>query len=87
MHLKQSRPGTDETGTIMFRSAPDCTEPYRGPFKRMTAFVVGYDTDDEKLFMKSDRSEAIRYAKDNKLTFDQVLASQLCDEIAEDLFA
>ena len=87
MHLSRSYPGVDETGTIMLQSAPDCVTPYSGPFRKMTVFVAGYSTEHERLFQRAKRTEAIKYARDNKLTFDQVLASQLCDTVAEELFA
>lgn len=82
MHLTRSYPGVDETGTIMIQSAPDCIDPYQGPFRKVTVFVVGYGTEHETLFKKSERTAAIKKARSGKLTFDQVVAGSLCDEVA-----
>ena len=89
MHLSRIHPGVDETGTIMVQSNPDCTTPYSGPFRKMTVFAVGYGTENEKLFVRAKRTEAIAYARSTtpNMTFDQVLAAQLCDQVAEELFA
>ena len=82
MNLRRTYPSADETGTIMLQSAPDCVEPYNGAFRKVTVFVVGYGTDQETLFKRADRTPAIKFAKENRLTFDQVIAGQLCDTAA-----
>jgi hypothetical protein len=64
----------------MLQSAPECTTPYEGIFRQATVFVVGYDTPDEKLFTRGQRTAALKMARDQKLTFDQVVARSLCHE-------
>lgn len=86
MNLKRTFPRPDETGTIMLQSAPECVEPYSGPFRKTTVFVVGYGTESEQLFKRADRTAAITAARDSKLTFDQVVAGQLCSDAVEALF-
>jgi hypothetical protein len=87
MNLKRTFPRPDETGTIMLQSSPECVEPYSGPFRKSTIFVVGYGTEHEQLFTRAQRTQAIAAARQSKLTFDQVVAGQLCSETVEALFA
>ena len=86
MNLKRTFPRPDETGTIMLLSAPDCVEPYAGPFRKTTVFVVGYGTKVEQLFKRADRTAAIAAARDSNATLDQVVAGQLCSDAVEALF-
>lgn len=77
----------DETNTIALQSSSGCTEPYSGPFRKTTVFLVGIGTDSEQLFARADRTAAINKARSEKLTFDQVLAGQLCTDVVDALFA
>lgn len=80
--ISRSFPSTDETGTIMMQSAPECTRPYNGPFRRLSVLVAGYGTEHEQLFRRNQRNDAIRYARQHKVSLDPVPASALCDELA-----
>ena len=62
----------------MLRSAPECSEPYNGIYRQATVFVIGYDTDHETLFTRGERTAALRMAREQKLSFDQVVARSLC---------
>lgn len=87
MNLKRTYPRPDETGTIMLASMPDCTAPYQGAFRKSTVFVVGYGTEHEQLFKRSDRAAAIAAARATKSSLDQVIAGTLCAEAVDALFA
>lgn len=78
-------PSPDETGTIMLQSEPECSTPYNGVFRNVTVLVAGYGTDKEKLFVRKQRTEAIAYARQHKVSLDPVPANQLCDAIALEL--
>lgn len=78
--LTRSFPGVNDDGMTTLQSEPECTEPYDGVFRQATVFIVGYKTEDERLFKRGDRTQALAYAKKNKLTFDQVPARSLCHE-------
>lgn len=87
MNLKRTFVRPDETGTIMLQSAPECVEPYSGPFRKTTVFIVGYGTEYEQVFKRSDRTAAIAAARETKSTFDQVLAGQLCVDTVDALLS
>lgn len=87
MGVSRSFPSPDETGTIMLQSMPDCIDPYTGPFKKMTVLVVGFGTESEKIFRRNQRSEALQYARDNKVSLDPVVAGELCSAAVESVFA
>jgi hypothetical protein len=79
-HLTRAYPGVEETGITLLATAPDCTTPYNGVFRQATVFIVGWNTKDEQLFKRGDRTKALEVARTNKLTFDQVPARSLCHE-------
>jgi hypothetical protein len=87
MNLKRTYVHPDDSGVISLQAYPDGTEPYSGPFRKTTIFVVGYGTEHEQLFRRADRNAAIAAARENRLTFDQVPAGQICAEAAEALFS
>jgi len=86
MNLRRTYVRPDDTGVIALQSMPECTDPYSGPFRRTTVFVVGYGTEREQLFKRSDRNQAIAFARETRSTFDQVPAGQLCHDAVETLF-
>jgi hypothetical protein len=81
-NLSRAYPGPGDDGVVMLRAAPECSTPYDGVYRQATVFIVGYDTEHEQVFKRGDRTEALRLAKENRLTFDQVVARSLCHEVA-----
>jgi hypothetical protein len=61
-------------------AAPDCTEPYHGAFVGASLLVVGRGTDNERIFVRGQRTDALRYAKARKTTLDHVQARALCHD-------
>lgn len=49
-------------------------------------YVVGLETDDEKLFTRKDSKAAIAYAKQTKGRLLQLHVTQVCYEAAAELF-
>ena len=78
--MGRAYPGPTDDGVVMLRSAPECTTPYSGIYKQATVFVIGYDTDSETLFTRGERTAALKMAKEQNLTFNQVVARSLCHE-------
>lgn len=86
MSLKRAYPRPDnEFGVLPTQTDLTCTEPYTGIYQQATVFVIGYGDENEKLFRRGDRRAAVAYAKEQKLTFDQVQARSLCDGVAREL--
>ena len=83
--LLRAYPGPGDDGVVMLQSDPECSTPYDGIYRQATVFVVGYGTKRERLFKRGDRTAALKLAKENRLTFDQVVARSLCHETAIEL--
>lgn len=67
-------------GLIPMATYPDCTERYDGAFTGASVFVAGLGTEQEQIFVRGQRVEAMRYANSNKITLDQVHSTSLCGE-------
>lgn len=78
--LRQTYPVADESGTILLHSDGECSGPYSGPLRNADVIIVGLRTPDERLFLRGQRTAAVKYAQENRLSFDRVKASQLCVE-------
>ena len=83
--VTRAYPSPADDDIVVLQAAIECDVPYTGIYKQATVFVVGYDTVGEALFPRRDRTKALQYAKDEKLTFDQVPAGALCHEIVLEL--
>jgi len=83
--LTRAYPGVDKTGVTLLATAPGCTDPYDGVFRQATVFIVGWNTENEQLFKRGDRTQALKLARTEKLTFDQVPARSLCHETMMEL--
>ena len=79
-------PSPHSDGMIVLRSDPESTIPYRGPLKRATVLIVGYDTDHETLYLRGKLPDAIKHARRDGLSLDPVPASSLCDSAMMELF-
>jgi hypothetical protein len=67
-------------------SAPGCTERYHGAYLRGSVIIVGRLTPSETLYRKPDRDAAAKHARDANLTYDHVLATELCHDVVMGLF-
>lgn len=77
-NLGRANPIADSDGMYILASAPDCTTPYSGAYINSTVFVVGFGTENETLYSRADRSDAIAHARESNLTIDQLPARSLC---------
>jgi len=66
---------------VVLQADPYCDELYYGNYKQATVFVVAYATPNETLFKRADRTAALKLAKENNLTFDQVVARSCCHHL------
>ena len=83
--LARSYPNTNEYDVVTMQSEPECTKPYDGPFRQATVFIVGYTTPAERIYVRGDRKAALKHAREDKLTFDQVPARALCHSLMVEL--
>jgi len=70
---------------IVLQADTYCDELYHGSFQQATIFVVAYATPQETLFVRGQRAAALKMAKENRLTFDQVVARSCCHHLMVDL--
>ena len=79
--MTRAFPSAGEDDLVVLRADPYCEEPYSGAFKQATIFVVGYDTDQEALFVRGDRKQALALARAENLSFDSVVARSCCHHV------
>lgn len=79
-HLPSGNYVRDENGLFPLAQAPDCTEKYHGQFQGASVFVVGMGTEKEKLFVRGQKVEAMKYAKAQETSLDHVHVTSLCHE-------
>lgn len=83
--LARSYPNTNDYDIVTLQAEPECVQPYDGPFRQATVFIVGYTTDAETMYRRGDRKKALAHARKDKLTFDQVPARAICHDLAVEL--
>jgi hypothetical protein len=83
--LTQAYPSPAEDDMIVLQADTECETLYTGIYRQATIFVVAYATPNEVLFPRRDRTKALRYAQEEKLTFDQVPAGALCHDVVVEL--
>ena len=70
----------------MLATYPDCTRPYfGGPNVGTSVFVVGRNTEHEKLFRKNQFEEAEDWAVEHKVWLENTPTTALCYDAIVDL--
>lgn len=77
--LRSGYPGPKPNAKGMYpmAAAPDCDEPYWGEFNTANVYVVGQQTELEKIFRRSQKREASAYARQHDLEIRPYLARSL----------
>lgn len=83
--ISRSNPRPGPNGLYELRADPECSQPYQGMFRGATVFVVGYGTENETVYKRGERTQAINHAKEQNLTLDQMPASALCERLMVEL--
>ena len=83
--MARAFPSAGEDDIVVLQADPYCEEPYTGAYKQATVFVVGYTTEHETLFKRSDRKAALDLAREKKLSFDGVVARECCHHLMVEL--
>lgn len=86
----QAAPQLNAYGLLPLRGFEDCATPYTGNHKAASVYVVGYGTEHERLFRRTDRNAALEYqstaSPDGKLNLFQAPVTQLCADAALAVF-
>lgn len=80
-----AKPGRN--GVYEMASSPGCFQPYEGDYRTQSVFVVGLGTEQETIFLRANRTEAIEYSKENRLELHHLPAHNLCHQAMEEFFA
>lgn len=82
--FEAAAPPSNDRGMYPFiGEAYDC-EAYHGAYLGTTLFLVGYGTPQERLYLRTRRAEAERFARDNNLSWDHISVRSLChDRVVE----
>jgi len=81
-------PQTNDRGMYPFIGEPYDCEAYHGAYRATTVFLVGYGTEHEKLFARTLKKDAEKYAAKHNLSAAHINVSSLChDRVIEMLGA
>lgn len=73
-------PMTNDRGMFPLVGDEYTCEPYHGAYSGTTMFLVGYGTEGERLFSRTLRAAAIKYARENDLSWAHVSVTSLCHD-------
>lgn len=74
-------------GGYLLMSYPDCTKNHDGEWVGLTIYVVARNTEDEKLFPRTQLAEASAYAKTVFGTIEALATGDLCDQAVIDTYS
>lgn len=74
-------------GGFALAAYPDCTTLYRGVFEGDSIYIVGRNTEFERLFKRSDLNEATQYTIDTRQQIENIPTTGLCGQAVLDLLA
>ena len=80
-----AKPGRN--GVYELASAPGCFQPYEGDHRNESLFVVGLGTEQETIFLRKQRTEALEFAQSNDLHLFHLPAHNLCHYTMEEFYA
>lgn len=85
--LRTARSSPTRDGGYLLASYPDCTQLYRGPAESDSTFVVGRNTEFERLFRRADLTAATQYAIETHQQIENLPNTALCQQAVGALLA
>lgn len=85
LRTSQNQPTRD--GGYLLMGYPNCTTLYQGPAVGDSAYVVGRNTEFEKLFKRSDLTQATQWAIETRQQLENIPVVALCATAVEALLA
>lgn len=85
--LRTSRSVPTRSGGYLLLSYPDCETLHLGDFQGTSIYVVGRNTEFERLYKRTDLTEASAYAREVKQSIENLPTSALCDQAVVDVYA
>lgn len=80
------RSSPSATGGYLLMTYPDCTRLHDGKYVGLTIFVVSRNTTDERLFKRTELSEASVYAKSVFGQIEAIATAEMCDQAVIDTY-
>jgi hypothetical protein len=85
--IRTSRNNPTREGGYLLANYPGCTELYHGPLEGESVYIVGRNTEDERMFKRIDLAEATEWTLEHKAQIENIPIVGLCQEAIEALFA
>lgn len=74
-------------GMWLLGTYPECRTPHLGQWRGESTYVVGRNTEDERLFRRSDLAAATEWAITTRQQIENIPNSGLCDQAITDLYS
>lgn len=84
--LRTSRAAPTRFGGYLLATYPDCTVLHLGAFQGTSIYVVGRNTEFERLFRREDLVTASQYARDSSQSIENIPTTALCDQAVLDVY-
>ena len=84
--LRTARAVPTRNGGYLLATYPDCEVLHLGAWQGTSIYVVGRNTELERLFKRTDLTEASAYAREVKQSIENLPSSALCDQAVVDVY-
>lgn len=81
-----STPSTNNYSLYETSTLPNCDTAYYGTYVNSSIYVVGLKTEGEKIFKRTDVTQAVAYAKESKLMIAHLPTRQFCHDAMVQFF-
>ena len=85
--LQSTRSAPTRSGGYLLAGFPDCTTLYRGAYETDSVYAVGRNSEFERLFKRSQLTEATQYAIEVKQQIESLPCVAVCQEAVVALLA
>lgn len=85
--LRTSRAAPSRNGGYALAGYPDCETLHLGEYQGASIYVVGRNTEFERLFLRTALPEASAYAREVRQSIENLPTSALCDQAVLDVYA
>lgn len=85
--LRTSRNTPTKYGGYTMLAYEGCTDLYRGPGEADSAYLVARNTEQERMFKRSQLAEATQYAIETRQQIENLPLTALCAQAVEVLLA
>jgi len=84
--LRTARAAPTRFGGYLLATYPDCMVLHLGAFQGTSIYVVGRNTEFERLFRREDLVAASQYARDVTQSIENIPTTALCDQAVLDVY-